>query len=252
MRTLIMALGVTLAAACGSSDDDDSNNQSSGGSTGNGTGGSNSNSSNSNSSSNATTTSPGGSGGVTNSTGNAGGTTSDAGGATSDAGGTTSDAGGTTSDAGGSGGTSTGGTSTGGTSSDSGGTSGANGGASGSGGAESCPASPPADGTSCNSSSCFYQDCADFGRVVAECADGTWSVETGPCDDFGCSTAGACEDDELCLVEASGTLRRCVPNTCGSSSIACDCVDECEASCAPDISGSVESGIQLACTLVNG
>lgn len=251
MRTQIIALSVTiLLAGCGSSDEDDDNSSSNGGAGGtNSSGSTNNTNTNTNAGSNDATT---GNTATTSATSansaNSGGTASGATDTSGNDGGTTS-----TSDAGGSGGAGgTGGA--GGAGGAAGNGTGGDGGTAGSGGAnpEACPTSPPTDGASCNASSCFYQDCTSFGRVIAECVNGAWSVESGDCDEFGCSTVGPCAEDELCLVEAAGTIRRCVPNTCGADSIACECVDECDVLCAPEVSGTVENGIVLACTLVNG
>jgi hypothetical protein len=131
---------------------------------------------------------------------------------------------------------------TAGTDAGSGGKLGSDGGDAGSG----CPASPPADGSPCTGSSCFYQICASAGRVAATCANGTWSVKSAPCAAFSCSTGTPCQPNDLCVEHAGVPMKReCVSNSCGMGPVSCDCVPSCAGVCT--VSGTAESGIHIAC-----
>lgn len=129
--------------------------------------------------------------------------------------------------------------------------------AGGSGGeAGACPNQPPSPDSSCSSLGvlCAYEDCAGAGRTVASCVNGAWSVTTSACGEtVDCTAGGAqCSEGEICLVRAGGALLQdCVPNTCETGPVECDCIEGCSGECATY--GTPESGITITCnTCPNG
>jgi hypothetical protein len=126
-----------------------------------------------------------------------------------------------------------------------GGSGGASGGSGATGGA-SCPAAPPPAGASCSgASSCFYEDCAGGGRTVTRCANGAWTVETGPCTEVFCQSQN-CPAGQLCLMRAGGALLvECVDNACGGAAISCGCLQSCAGACA--VGGSLQAGVTIQC-----
>jgi len=113
-----------------------------------------------------------------------------------------------------------------------------------------CPNAPPADGDTCTAArSCFYEDCAGVGRTVATCGQGTWSVTSGPCDTVVCEngiTGTSCDVGKVCVAIASGVpVNLCVPNSCGTGPVSCDCVESCIGSCS--VRGTVANGIVIDC-----
>jgi hypothetical protein len=120
----------------------------------------------------------------------------------------------------------------------------------GAGGDEACPSElPPAD-SACPSvnQNCYYEDCSGAGRSLASCADDGWAVSTAPCaDTVYCSAGGAeCSEGEICLIRAGGAfLQECVPNTCETGPVECDCIEGCSGECATY--GDAETGITITC-----
>jgi len=122
----------------------------------------------------------------------------------------------------------------------------------GSGGtaAEPCPATPPANGSSCFASGpiCAYEDCAGNGRSVANCFNGSWSVANAACGEtVGCNAGpGTCGVGEICLVLAGGALLGgCVANTCETGPVSCDCIEGCSGECG--VTGDPDYGITITC-----
>lgn len=117
-----------------------------------------------------------------------------------------------------------------------------------------CPDEPPNPDSSCASGLCAYEDCAGVGRTVATCVDGAWSVTTSACSETVDCTAGGeqCSKGEICLILAGGAFQQdCVPNTCETGPVECDCIEGCFGECSTY--GSAETGITITCnTCPNG
>jgi hypothetical protein len=121
------------------------------------------------------------------------------------------------------------------------------GGAGGGGGSSAaCPASPPTSGATCSGTqTCFYEDCTDTGRTVARCANGGWSLETGPCTTVACQ-GQTCPSGQLCVQRIGGALIvDCVQNTCGVGAIGCGCLQSCVGTCTAG--GSLQTGVTIQC-----
>lgn len=139
-------------------------------------------------------------------------------------------------------------------------TSGTSGGAGGSGGGGgtngACPAEPPAPDSVCSvaGQTCAYEDCGGEGRSIARCSNGAWAVQTGACGDVvGCGNSGvsACDVGSICLVVAGGAIfTECVPNTCETGPVSCDCIAGCTGMC--DVLGDPSYGISINCNTCPG
>lgn len=203
-----------------------------------------------------------GTGGSEESDGASGGTGSgatqgDTGGDTATGGDATWSSGGGT-DSGGTGAAGSGATGSGATGSGSGGAGGSGGGTGGAvggtGGTLSgeCPEDIPATDTACDAAglTCFYDDCQQSGRSVAQCQAGMWDVQMEPCEQqVQCSGAAgsSCDSGEICLIEGGGALLvTCVEHTCGAGPVHCDCVPGCSGECT--IHGDVSWGVTVDCT----
>lgn len=126
-----------------------------------------------------------------------------------------------------------------------------------------CPTTPPAEGSSCDGQNawCFYQDCAGAGRTLATCTGNNWHIETGACGMTYCTGPGAtgnCPENQYCVVQSGGALlSRCETNAlCNGGPVSpCGCRgDLCKASlnsvgCA--WSASIASGVTEYCVTCN-
>jgi hypothetical protein len=112
--------------------------------------------------------------------------------------------------------------------------------------APACPGTPPVSGASCTGSeTCFYEDCGGSGRTVARCANGAWSVETGPCTGVTCESQ-SCSPGQVCVERIGGALIvQCAQNTCGTGAIGCGCLQSCAGTCT--VGGSIQSGVTIQC-----
>jgi hypothetical protein len=110
----------------------------------------------------------------------------------------------------------------------------------------SCPAAAPVSGANCSGAqTCFYEDCAGAGRTVASCANGTWTVQTGPCTGVFCQSQ-TCAVGQVCLMLGGGALLvQCVDNACGTAAISCGCLQSCAGSCF--VGGSLQAGVTINC-----
>lgn len=122
--------------------------------------------------------------------------------------------------------------------------------AGGSGGGDvPCPSEAPAAGSECSGASyCVYEDCTGAGRSIATCSESAWSVSTTACSEtFTCLIGGGqCNAGEICLIHAGGAIsQRCVPNTCGTGPVECDCAEGCFDYCRVEV--SPEQGITVIC-----
>lgn len=93
-----------------------------------------------------------------------------------------------------------------------------------------CPASPPADGSSCCGgfpASCAWDECATIGSVAATCSfsTGTWTVTTEPCDGGAPCNGATCAPGEICVEHqgGAGISFTCTKDPCGSAPLSCTC-----------------------------
>ena len=120
----------------------------------------------------------------------------------------------------------------------------------GAGGNEACPSELPSAESACPrvNQNCYYEDCSGAGRSIASCSDGGWSVSTAPCTETVFCTAGGadCSEGEICLIVAGGAFaQECVPNTCETGPVGCDCIEGCSGDCTTY--GDPDNGITITC-----
>ncbi len=120
-----------------------------------------------------------------------------------------------------------------------------------------CPATAPADGTSCGATSlmCSYQDCAGAGVTQARCLGGVWSVQTVSCTpSLACPGGGTvsymayCGPGEICARTTSNggayqIIPSCIPDSCAPASLSNQCVpSNCGVQSPTTVSCSTPSG----------
>lgn len=131
--------------------------------------------------------------------------------------------------------------------------------ADGAGIASACPTAAPSNASPCPTSlqgtSCYYDDCsASGGRKRAVCsssgsAQPAWAVDSFPCGvQTMCAGDGAgqsCPVGQVCLVLESGSRTvQCVPHSCGTGPITCDCVQGCFTGCSMS---SAQQAVTFTC-----
>jgi hypothetical protein len=120
-----------------------------------------------------------------------------------------------------------------------------------------CPATAPADGTSCGATSlmCVYQDCAGAGVTQARCLGGLWGVQTVSCtSSLECPGGGTtsymehCGPGEICARTTSNggayqIIPSCIPDSCAPAPLSNQCVpSNCGVASPTTISCSTPSG----------
>ena len=120
-----------------------------------------------------------------------------------------------------------------------------------------CPATAPADGTSCGATSlmCVYQDCAGAGVTQAKCLGGLWSVQTVSCTpSLACPGGGVnptsttCGPGEICARTTSNggayqIIPSCIPDSCAPAPLSNQCLpSNCGAASPTTVSCSTPSG----------
>jgi hypothetical protein len=120
-----------------------------------------------------------------------------------------------------------------------------------------CPATAPADGTSCGATSlmCSYQDCAGAGVTQARCLGGLWSVQTVSCTpSLQCPGGGTtsymeyCGPGEICARTTSNggayqIIPSCIPDPCAPAPLSNQCISSnCGVQSPTTISCSTPSG----------
>jgi hypothetical protein len=120
----------------------------------------------------------------------------------------------------------------------------------GAGGGETCPSTPPLNGSPCSGRDCYYEDCVGAGRTIARChPEGTFEVQTTACTAVSCSLSAdggaSCQAGTICLRFAGSPVsENCVSNSCGTGPIGCDCLSSCVGTCT--LSGNAH-GIGIIC-----
>jgi hypothetical protein len=119
--------------------------------------------------------------------------------------------------------------------------------------ASACPQAPPANGSSCGSTSmsCFYDNCPSGGRTQATCAGGLWTVQTGACGTVSCASAPGsvtCPSGKICVVTESGSVgSQCVDNGCGQGPVTSQCANTATNVCT--MSATLTTGVTFTCNL---
>jgi hypothetical protein len=117
-----------------------------------------------------------------------------------------------------------------------------------------CPTSAPIDGNPCSKASgtCYYEDCAGAGRMLATCSAGTWKVQSAHCGSFDCQAPGkdggvlTCTPGQICVVMTSTSFNvtpSCESHTCGTGPMSTNCIHGTAGSCNPKykVDGTVVS-----------
>ena len=92
-----------------------------------------------------------------------------------------------------------------------------------------CPAQPPAPGSSCVCEpglKCAYDLCAETGEQInATCNGSSWQVEGAACTQVWCPNNIPCDLGEVCLIVSTGFESKfeCVPNPCPPEPLSCEC-----------------------------
>lgn len=105
-----------------------------------------------------------------------------------------------------------------------------------------CPKSAPQNGSTCSPSNgtCYYEDCAGGGRMLARCEDRLWKVETAACNAYPCQAPEkdggvlTCAAGEICVVNTDTSFRvtpSCEKQTCGTREMSTSCIEGTEGWC---------------------
>jgi len=106
-----------------------------------------------------------------------------------------------------------------------------------------CPKSAPQNGSACSpaNGSCYYEDCAGGGRMLASCVDRVWKVETAACNAYPCQAPEkdggvlTCAAGEICVVNTDTSFRvtpSCEKQTCGTRPMSTDCIEGTDGWCS--------------------
>jgi hypothetical protein len=97
-----------------------------------------------------------------------------------------------------------------------------------------CPSTPPADGSACDGANawCYFQDCAGAGQTLTTCTNGRWVLTNAPCPaSHACvaigQTFGSCAGSQLCSISENEGISSICDAVCGTLGTAVGPVSPC-------------------------